>query len=417
MKADECPQIGDAAGFAQGGMEPAARAVFERHLAECGACRQAVEETGRVVALLQSVPPARVSRDLAPEVLARIRAEPAPERAAWVGGLAAAAGLVLLLGGLWWYVAAGKPQAAGSDPVASATAWLCATQEPDGSWSTTRWGGRPQFEVALTGLSLMALLQGDRTDPRIQASVDKAVNYLMACQDEQGRLGPVLDAELYNQGIATLALARAYQFRRTDVLRGVLDRALGRIQDRQHGDGGWGYENTADTAANLSITLWQVEALRLAGQLGWDSAASRAGRGLKWMTLMVAGNGSFGYRQQGDATGTNQTLTAMGAMSLIEGAPAALLNPAVSRSVRQEVIRVASAPGPDMDYYRRYFLTAALKKMGEDTAAQRLSFIRRQLATRQVVAGSEQGSWPADDQWSAAGGRVYATAMASLSLR
>jgi len=323
----------------------------------------------------------------------------------------------LLLGGVWWVRVSGAGRGTGGDPVAAATVWLCERQEPDGAWSTARWGGRPQFEVALTGLSLMALLQGGDTSGRVSSAVDRAVDYLVGCQHEDGRFGPAFDAELYNQGIATLALARAFQARKTEALRTALDRAVGRIVALQHADGGWGYENTADRASNLSITLWQVEALRLGGHLGWETGRARAERGMRWMTGMVSRNGSFGYRQPGDFPQGNQTLTAMGAMSLVDGGRASLLQPEISRAIRLEVGRLAAAPAPDLDYYRQYFLTAALKKMGEESSAQRLALLRKQLAARQVGAGVERGSWPADDQWSTAGGRVYATAMASLSLQ
>jgi len=265
-------------------------------------------------------------------------------------------------------------------------------------------------------LSLMALLEAGNPSGQVQAAVERATAYLISRQDATGRLGPEFDGAPYNQGIATLALVRTFQLRRKEALRGVLDRALRRIEERQHGDGGWGYENTADKASNLSISIWQIEALRLAGQMGWESSGTSAGRGLKWMTRMVADNGAFGYRQKGDFPEGSQTLTAMGAMSLIDGAHAALLSPVRSRAVQMQVRKMASASGPDLDYYRRYFLAATLRKMGGEATAGSIAAMRRDLVARQVGAGSERGSWPADDRWGATGGRVYATALATLSL-
>jgi hypothetical protein len=304
-----------------------------------------------------------------------------------------------------------------ANPAEAAAEWLCATQEADGSWSTERWGGRSQFEVALTGLALMALLEAREPSGPVQAAIERATDYLVSRQDAIGRLGPVFDGEPYNQGIATLALARAFQLRPTESLRGVLGLAVRRISERQHGDGGWGYEKSADESSNLSISLWQIEALRLAESLGWTSAGESVGRGLKWMTRMVADNGVFGYRRKGDFPEGNQTLTAMGAVSLFDGAHAALLSPERARAVQMQVRKLAATGGPDMDYYRRYFLAAALRKMSEESTSGTLASIRRDLVARQVDAGAERGSWPADDRWSAAGGRVYATALAALSLK
>lgn len=420
MKKHECPQGEDVAAFV--GEALPLRGEFEKHLAECDSCRVSVEETRQVIALLKAIPEEELSHDLAPGVMARLNA---PQRVRRRHGLmAVAAGLTLIIGGaLWLYRPCGTVVPAvvesGKEvrPVGAATEWLCATQEPDGSWSTARWGGHSQFEVALTGLSLMALLEVETPSERVRAAISRAMGYLVSRQEVTGRIGPDFDGAPYNQGIATLALVRAFQLRETESLHGVLDRALRWIEERQHGDGGWGYENTADKASNLSISLWQLEALRLAGGAGWTSAETSVERGLKWMTRMVSDNGAFGYRKKDDFPEGSQTLTAMGAMSLIDGAHKALLSPEHSRAVQMQVRKMAAAEGPDMDYYRRYFLAAALRKMGEETTAGSLMSIRKGLMARQVEAGSERGSWPADDRWSAAGGRVYATALASLSLK
>ena len=419
MKSAECRHRADVAEFIRGELDAAACSVMDAHLSGCAECRAAVEDARRVMARLGADPDVAVSRDQVPLVLDRIAGRPVVMGGLWVRGVAAAAGLALLLGGwVWLRNGAGPAVAAKADPLPAAVAWLCETQEADGSWSTARWGGRPQFEVALTGLSLMALLQEEEKTGAGQAAIDRAVGYLVSQQDDTGRLGPAFDAELYNQGIATLALARAYQARRTEALRKVLDKSLARMESLQNADGGWGYQNTMDKASNMSLTLWQVEALRLAGKAGWVTGRDRAARGLRWMTRMVSRNGSFGYRQPGDVEGNAQTLTAMGAMSLVEGGEGFLLNPEVSRAVREQVARVAEGMEPDMDYYRRYFLAATLKKMGEEPATvRRLTDLRKQLIARQVGDGVHKGSWPADDQWGSAGGRVYATAMASLSLR
>ncbi len=418
MQTDECRYADQVVEYVRGGLDPAIRSVLDAHIPECGICREAAADARDVINRLRSDPDVAVRRDQVPLVLGRLAAGPDRIRAAWMRGLAAAAGLVLLLGGLLWMRMGGPKGPAAEDPLASAMAWMCETQEADGSWSTARWGGRPQFEVALTGLALMAMLEGDTASGPVQSAIDRAVGYLVSKQDETGRIGPAFDAELYNQGIATLALARACQERKTESLRVALDRSLNRIGSLQNADGGWGYQNTVDRASNLSITLWQVEALRLGGKLGQESGQGQILRGLRWMTRMVSRNGSFGYRQPGDVEGKAQTLTAMGAMSLSDDVAGSLLNPEVSRAIRKEVSRLADDPGPDMDYYRRYFLAAALKKMGEEPlVARQLLGLRERLIARQEAGGSNQGSWPADDQWSEAGGRVYATAMASLALR
>ena len=364
---------------------------------------------------LKSLPPVVVSHDLAPDILAKVRAERNSRRSKRAGlwriviPLAAAASVALLVGGVWITVARTM------EPGQKAAAWLCQTQEPDGSWSVTKWGGSKHFEVALTGLSLMTLLDGGSLG---KPAVEKAIGYLIQHQQKDGRFGAVFSGTPYNQGIATLALAKAYESRKDEALRVALDKAVAAICSSQYPDGGWGYSNEAHPASNLSITMWQIEALRLASQQGWPQLQPRVERGLCWMAGMAADDGSFGYQKSGDTPGgASQTLTAMGAMSLLDPAHIGLVSPRRRQAIQTQMQRLAASSGPDMDYYRRYFLTAALKKMDEEPAHRRLATMRHDLLALQLKRGAEAGSWKADDRWGSAGGRIYATALASLSLR
>lgn len=375
---------------------------------------------------LKAVPPVQVSRDLAPVILQRIREETArtgsPRREAWFaspwGGRvwAAAAALILLLGGgVWWHDR-------GRDPGDLALDWLRKTQERDGSWSTLRWGGDRHFEVALTALSLMALLEpgpGPRDEPANRAAIDKATAYLIRSQQADGRFGPSFSSSPYNQGMATLALAKACNLRKDDAaLRSALDRAVACIRASQYGDGGWGYEKEAHPASNLSITWWQIEALRMAAMQGGEGLQASLQKGLRWMAGVVSDDGSFGYQKSGDrAAGASRTLTAMGAMSLLDAAQAELMPPRQKQALQARIAQLAAAPGPDLDYYRRFFLSASLKAMAGESARHDLSGLRRELLAHQVRHGANTGSWRPDDQWSTSGGRVYATALATLSIQ
>lgn len=368
-----------------------------------------------VIDRLKSLPPIEVSHDLAPAILARVRAERTPVKTArtpvrcWVIPLAAAAAAALLLGGLW--LVGAKPM----DPGRQAITWLCQTQEPDGSWSVARWGGSKTFEIALTGLALMTLMEGSAGD---QPAVDKAIAYLVKQQQEDGRFGEPFSGSPYNQGIATLALGKAYEIRKQPSLKAVLDKAVKLICANQYADGGWGYYNEAHPASNLSITLWQIEALRLAATHGSPEVLPRVERGLRWMAEVAADDGSFGYQKSGDTPGgATQTLTAMGAMSLLDPAHVGLMSPVRRQAIKAQIQRLASTPGPDVDYYRQYFLTAALKKMDESSVHTGLVAMRQDLVGRQIKQGADAGSWTPDTRWGSAGGRIYATTMASLSLR
>ena len=70
-KAD-CARGAEAAAYLADELSPEERLAFEAHLAGCAACRDRVARTRQVLARLASVPQATASRDLAPEVLARL---------------------------------------------------------------------------------------------------------------------------------------------------------------------------------------------------------------------------------------------------------------------------------------------------------------------------------------------------------
>jgi hypothetical protein len=136
------------------------------------------------------------------------------------------------------------------------------------------------------------------------------------------------------------------------------------------------------------------------------------------MAGVASDDGSFGYQKSGDTPGgASQTLTAMGALSLLDPAHFGYVSPNRRQAIKEQMQRLAAAPGADMDFYRRYFLTAALKQMAEESSRRNLATVRQTLIARQVQGGAQAGSWNADDRWGTTGGRIYATAMASLSLQ
>ena len=423
-----CARAGDSTAWLTGELPAAERAAFEAHLNGCGICRDAVQADRRILNRLGAVPPAEVSHDLAPELAAKAAAarlaRDASARTWRRVRLAAVAALVLILagGGLRVWQRGSRAPAISSLARASAAAqamdWLCRTQETDGSWSSARWGGDKRYQVALTALSLLALLdpQPSASDARL-AAVRRAGAYLKSQQNQHGEFGPAFDGAPYNQGIATLALLRAYGNRKDPGLKEPLDAAIGLICGRQSRDGGWGYRGASATAANLSVTLWQVEALKLAASLGWENVAPNVERGLRWVAGMADDQGFFGYRQASDFPSGPQTLTAMGAMSVLDSPYARLLSPARRQAIRTQVAQAAKASGSDIDFYRAYFLAVALKQMKEEESAVRLASLRRNLMARQAQAGADSGSWTPDDQWGNVGGRLYATALASLALR
>ena len=292
----ECPHCSSAAAYLAGELPPGELSTFEAHLASCLECRQAVDSTRDLLDRLRAVPRIESARDLAPDILARIREETASRHYSdslpsfrrfphpWPRVAAIAALLTLCAGAA--FVAHLREQSAdlstaGASSLAGVTgteanavgitralAWFCQTQEPDGSWNAEKWGGNPRFEIALTALPTLSLLSADALTPQSERAVAAATRWLQGQQAEDGAFGPEFQGASYNQSIATLALLYAYQRQPDPALKRSLDAALQAILTRQTADGGWGYLHTP--YADRSITEWHIEGLELASKLGWE---------------------------------------------------------------------------------------------------------------------------------------------------
>jgi hypothetical protein len=392
----ECRHSTDAAAYVADELSPREQADFEAHIATCAECRAAVESTRRVIGRLRSAPQVESAHDLAPVIFARLREEPRelPRPARWPRIAAIAALVTLFAGGA--FVTHFKKSAPPTQPivavadehaasVARALDWFCQNQEPDGSWNAEKWGGNRRFEVALTALPTLALFRAESLTPQGSSAVASATRWLQAQQTKAGSFGPNFQGASYNQSIATLALLHAYQRRPDAALKRSLDAALANILTRQTSDGGWGYLHSR--LADRSITEWHIEALELASALGWENARANLVRGRTWLAAHP--------HPRTDAEEPADS-------------PSAILG-------RTE--DATTTNNAKLDFYRAYFLTAALKREHNESSRQRLAAIRQALLLQQVSDGSDSGSWPADDRWGPAGGRLYSTALASLSMR
>ncbi|MHC5058053.1 MAG: hypothetical protein ACYTKD_25615 [Planctomycetota bacterium] len=459
-----CKRAELATHYVQNELAAAEREGFERHFASCAECREEVEATRGLVERLRSVPdlPEADLPSFVEGVLARIPEgawEPAGRgrngSAFRWASRALQAAAVLVVGMALGLVALRRPGPDGIPPTAGqgntdaldpavsrALAWLASTQGEDGAWDAEAWGGQENYTPALTGLATLALISdapaaGAPHDvaPHEAARADavrKAAGYLAGAVGRSGRIGPRFDAALYNHGIATVALLEAYALTRDESLEEPISRALAYIRAEQAPSGGWGY--AGGRQVNTAISCWQVNALLLAGALGWPEAeaGAAAGKGLAWLDDMIDAEGRAGYDARGRFPNGPEGLTAMAALSLgAAGETVAPSGDARSRAARSLAKAAAGTPR-DLDYYRAFFLEYALRaveKTSPGAEGQAPSGVRpaptgvaggrsrEMIVGSQVKTGPNSGSFEPRDRWSSAGGRVYSTAMAALSLQ
>ena len=169
---------------------------------------------------------------------------------------------------------------------------------------------------------------------------------------------------------------------------------------------------------------------------GWPDSRSPAEKGLAWLATMIDAEGRAGYERPGHFPDGSESLTAMAAF-LLGAAPA---RPGESEGrgskVARSLARAVAEERRDVDYYRSFFFAYALHAVGgtggaagpdstggalpvpSATSRAGLPEHRRSaLVESQVTEGQYSGSFEPRDRWSVTGGRVYATAMAALSLQ
>jgi anti-sigma factor RsiW len=421
-----------------GELDAARAAEVERHIAGCAACAAQREQFSRVLFRLRTpatVPPVR---DLVPDVLARLPNTEAAwrQRSFW---FRAAALLLVTVGvgsALLWNqhrfssfdLASSVPSSASNQDtatissvpgdrttaIASALAWLERTQEADGHWDTARWGAQRMYAVGLTSLALLALsADGAAASVPQRSAMARGVDWLIAQQDNRGQFGPDGSAAMYNHSMATLALLEGVAVGTNAAHRAACQRALACITSAQRPSGGWGYSRGPADNVNTSITVWQLQALLRAEALGFVEVRPHIVRGLAWLGERIGAEGRVGYRRADDFPNGAETLTAAGALCLLRSAEGAR-DRRVARMLA--LIRGAAAQPATPDYYRCYFVSAALAA-ADGNADPALEKMRGAVLARQTREGAEAGSWTPGDRWGRAGGRIYATAMAVLALQ
>ena len=435
--APECAWRAKAADAACDALDETEKAAFDTHARQCSDCRETAESFRNVIQKLRDGMPAASCRDLPPDIMRRIpdsgwtpeTSDAGRRRLGFPAFALRAAALVLaaLAGAVLLTLRFGtKPDAVG--PVAAAPSranvirdalqWLASVQEDSGAWAPQSWGGRQVYETALTGMALLTFLRHeDGQHPSAANAVPGGAAYLLTRQRADGGYGPAATGHMYNHGIATVALLEAY---RQDLApadaEASLKTALAFIREQQSHTGGWGYDTHPMSRPNTSISVWQMEALALGLALGWTEAGEPLERGLAWLATMANEQGQFGYRQADD-TADHAALTAMGAYCLFKAAGKTPDDPAGRALVRRALHRVATeSEEGNLDYYRSYFIASALKTSAEPEHRQSLTRLRSRLTREQSQDPLLAGSWNPADQWSAVGGRLYATTLAAMML-
>jgi hypothetical protein len=343
--------------------------------------------------------------------------------------------------------------------------WLTRHQSRDGHWGPDALHAQPdgrckkgdvcpnggdEHRVALTGLAVLAFQARGNYDfnyAEYSECVRYGLDWLVAHQRPDGCF---LDREhgtgvcnMYEHGIAAFALADACEMAASlhlepiDRYRQATRKAVQFIHYTQHENGGWRYsEDDLHGPSDASVSGWQVLALKTAHEAGVGEVSQDCINGMETFfkncedqrtgrTFYQPGHnlpsdaptaiGMLVHQfilDQPDADKPNSPLIDRGAKYLADKAQSSFKHGRKQGKKRQ----FAAAPG---DHYTFYNGTLAMFKAGGPEWKRWNDVIRDTLVDSQCGEdeGCRRGSWDLmGDQWSPAGGRVYCTALAVLTL-
>lgn len=331
--------------------------------------------------------------------------------------------------------------------------WLAEHQEPNGAWSPDGFQrhcrhavlcqgrGLAEHGVGVSALATLAFLGAGvlptaapavtgaagggpgRAPHPFSRNVQKALDYLLSRQDGRGAFGASEDSFLYSHGLALLAVSEAAALTASPVYRLAAEAGTRFSLSAQQEGGGWDYSDAPSQRSDLSITGWQVLALRAANGAGIEVPEPSMERTRRLLARLFTPDGQGVYATAGpEAERRTINMTAVGLLSAL------LLGslPEESR-MRRAVDRILRHP-PDwrstgywetsfQSYYYWYAATLALFHLQGDPWAAWNTLIKRTILPLQSRSPHEDGSWPPEASWlGVSGGRVYSTATAVLTL-
>ncbi len=336
----------------------------------------------------------------------------------------------------------------GTEPeVDRALSWLSNHQAPNGSWDCDGFAdqcklnqcsgpGNAVHDPGVTGLALLAFLaQGDtQSAGRYKDTVKSGLRYLVSIQDAEGCIGPRTGhGYQYSHAIATMALAEAYGVTGSRVLRGPAQRAVNFIHNSQNPYMAWRY-GVRDGDNDTSVTGWMVMALKSAklAELQVDEGSFRSA--LAWVDKMTEPEfGRVGYQRRGgpsarqadmiDQFPADQTesVTSVGVLTRVFCGQDPEKNELVAKGadLMQKKLPRWDIDAGTIDMYYWYYGTLAMHQIGGARWKEWNRAMKSAIADHQRLeqGRDEYGSWDPVGPWGVEGGRVYSTALMTLSLQ
>ena len=310
--------------------------------------------------------------------------------------------------------------------VGRGVAYLLSQQKEDGALYDR---GHP---TAMTALAVMSLAGVGVTpaDPTPEGeAMRRALDFVLREDrvEEDGYFGKKDGSRMYGHGIVTLMLsemlgmgADAEQDR---LIRSRCEKAIRVVLDAQNqpkdprNRGGWRYERSSKDS-DLSVSVWQVMALRSAKNDGLEVPAEAIGEAVAYLKRSynspVGRDGTpdkrvSGFTYEPDRGNPTYAMTAAGLLAM--QVCGQYEDPRVSGATDWLAAR---PPKWDVKWcsYGTYYYAQGMHQRGGEPARTAAGRVREMLLGRQ----QSDGAWQAKNGSESGHGKVYATSLALLSL-
>jgi hypothetical protein len=293
--------------------------------------------------------------------------------------------------------------------------YLKSSQKSDGSWESGSFGKA----TSITSLSVMAFLSAGHV-PGVpgpyREAVEKGIRYVLDNQKPNGLLvSNTSHGPMYCHGISTLMLAEVVGMTPDPSLaaetRNALAKAVDLIVKAQamkkgpDHNGGWRYQPTSPDS-DLSVTGWQVMALRAAKSAGCAVSAEPIDQAVSYIKKCAFKTGGFGYQP---GQGPNNPRTGTGILAL-EICGDHLSPEAVAGA--EYLLKHPPRWSSEYFFYEVYYCSQAMFQAGDKYFPPYYSKLVEVLLQHQ----DKDGSWLSGDGNDRTGGRNYCTAVGVLAL-
>ena len=291
--------------------------------------------------------------------------------------------------------------------VDKALQYLAKHQKPDGSWPS-KWGDNN----GINAFCLLAMLGRGHLPGRgpYKDTINRAIAHLLATQRDDGffKSPDTSHGPMYEHALATLAMIEAYGFRPTKRMRQSVQNAVDLIVKSQSPSGGWRYQPVPKNQ-DLSVTVMQIVALRAAQNARLHVPEKTMQNAQKYVEACHK-KGGFAYRR---GRGPSMAQTAAGVLSMhLLGA---FDSPKVKKAL-QWLAKRKNKYGKNVGHfwYMNYYAMQAHFQAGGSHWANWHPQVRKLLLDSQKA----DGSWPGFNRGSKyqKQARTYTTALGAMSL-